>query len=99
VEQLVAAQLAGIDPATYRVKKQRNLNPIWMGLRFFGYLMEQLVPDHFPGIDPAAYRIRNLKKCPFYLNNLKGQSYEIFDPWFFSLNGTPGPLIHGLKRF
>jgi hypothetical protein len=21
---------------------------------------------------------------------LKGQSHEIFDPWFFSLNGTPG---------
>jgi hypothetical protein len=21
---------------------------------------------------------------------LKGQSHEIFDPWFFPLNGTPG---------
>jgi hypothetical protein len=23
-------------------------------------------------------------------HRLKGQSHEIFDPWFFSLNATPG---------
>jgi hypothetical protein len=30
---------------------------------------------------------------------LKGQYHEIFHPLVFSLNGTPGPLIHWLKRF
>jgi hypothetical protein len=26
----------------------------------------------------------------YTLVSLKGQSHEIFDPWFFSLNGIPG---------
>jgi hypothetical protein len=34
-----------------------------------------------------------------YFFLLKGQSHEIFDPWFFSLNGTPGSPDSGAKAF
>jgi hypothetical protein len=39
----------------------------------------------------AFPRQRIFKTCLHFSQHiLKGQSHEIFDPWFFSLNGTPG---------